>query len=83
MRATTSSSRSGKPFRLPPLGLLLLLLPAAILSGGERRFGGPPTDAPFGPARALTSDRGMVVSAASEASRAGAEILAAGGNAMD
>ena len=43
----------------------------------------PDGTAPFGPARILSSTRGMVVSAAPEASSAGAEILAVGGNAMD
>ncbi|MHB8796829.1 MAG: gamma-glutamyltransferase [Thermoanaerobaculia bacterium] len=38
---------------------------------------------PRGTAPVLTSDRGVVASAAPEASQAGAEMLAAGGNAMD
>lgn len=79
MRARTSSSRSAR------LGLLLslLLLPAAASRGGEGSAARPLPAEPFGSSRVLSSDRGIVVSAAPEASRAGAEILAAGGNAMD
>ncbi len=77
MRARTSSSRSAS------LLLVLTALLAADVRGGEARPAGPDAAAPFGPARALSSERGMVVSAAPEASQAGAEVLADGGNAMD
>ena len=76
MGPTNSSSRSASA-----LFVLLALLAAA--RGGEGVAAAPDVAAPFGAAPVLTSGRGMVVSAAPEASRAGAEILAAGGNAMD
>src|SRR5512140_2067129 len=43
----------------------------------------PRASAPFGPAPVAVSRRGAVASATAEASDAGAEILAAGGNAVD
>jgi gamma-glutamyltranspeptidase/glutathione hydrolase len=43
----------------------------------------PPASAPFGPAPVAHSRRGAVASATAEASDAGAEILASGGNAVD
>lgn len=76
MRPTNSSSLS-----VSSLFVLLALLAAPC--GGEGLAGPPGAAAPFGAAPVLTSNRGMVVSAAPEASRAGAEVLAAGGNAMD
>ncbi|KAA0252262.1 MAG: gamma-glutamyltransferase [Acidobacteria bacterium] len=39
--------------------------------------------APHGPARVRSSSRGVVVAGSEEAARAGAEVLAAGGNAVD
>ncbi len=76
MRPRNSSSRFAS--------FLVTLAPilAAVLCG-EDGLAAPDGTAPFGPARVLSSTRGMVVSAAPEASSAGAEILAAGGNAMD
>lgn len=76
MQPISSSSRFA---RFTP-GLVLIL--AALLGGGDG-IAAPDANAPFGPARVLSSNRGMVVSAAPEASLAGAEVLAAGGNAMD
>ncbi|HYN40358.1 MAG TPA: gamma-glutamyltransferase [Thermoanaerobaculia bacterium] len=63
---------------------MLILAPVlvAVFRGGDG-LAAQGDAAPFGPARVLTSTRGMVVSAAPEASMAGAEVLAAGGNAMD
>ncbi len=76
MQPISSSSRFA---RFTP-GLVLILV--ALLGGGDG-IAAPDANVPFGPARVLSSNRGMVVSAAPEASMAGAEILAAGGNAMD
>ncbi len=58
----------------------LPLLAAAARGGGG---GGAGSVEARPTAQVLTSNRGMVVAAAPEASRAGAEVLAAGGNAMD
>lgn len=76
MRTRNSSSRFAS--------FLVILSPilVAVLRGGDG-YAAPGDNAPFGPARILSSTRGMVVSAAPEASSAGAEVLAAGGNAMD
>ena len=76
MQPASSSSRSA---RFHP-GLAAALVALLSDGGGLAAAEG---DAPFGAARVLTSRRGMVVSAAPEASKAGAEILAAGGNAID
>lgn len=76
MRPASSSSRSAR------LALATALLLAAAARGGEG-VAADPARAPFGEARTLSSRSGVVVSAAPEASRAGAELLAAGGNAMD
>ena len=73
MRARTWSSLSASVLAIV---LPLLAAPARGEEGGR----GP---VPFGAAPVLSSPRGMVVSAAPEASRVGAELLAAGGNAMD
>ena len=73
MRARTWSSRSASV-----LAIIVALL-AAPSRGEERAF----ADGPSGPAKILSSASGVVVSAAPEASRAGADVLAAGGNAMD
>ena len=67
-----SSSRSARAVLVP------LVLLAALARGGEAFAA-----APYGEASVLSSDRGVVVSTVPEASRAGAELLAAGGNAMD
>ena len=75
MRRRSSSSRSGSRN-------VAVLLAVAALAGGDRASAGPAADRPAA-ARVLSSDRGVVVSAAPEASRAGAEVLASGGNAMD
>jgi len=76
MQPTSSSSRSGRS----RLGLVPVLVALLGDGGGLAAAGG---DAPYGDSRVLSSRRGMVVSAAPEASKAGAEILAAGGNAID
>ena len=76
MRTRNSSSRFASSV------LLLVPVLVAVLCGGDG-LSVPGDSAPFGPARVLSSTLGMVVSAAPEASRAGAELLAAGGNAMD
>lgn len=63
------------------LALVSLPLLVAVARGEERFLSGGGD--PGGATPVLTSSRGVVVSAAPEASRAGAEVLAAGGNAMD
>lgn len=65
------------------MALAPVVLLAALAGGGKDAVAAAPGLAPHGPARVLASARGMVVSAAPEASAAGAEVLAAGGNAMD
>lgn len=78
MRTRSSSSGSARPLLLALATLPLL----AAVARGEERIPSGAAD-PRGAAPVLTSSRGVVVSAAPEASRAGAEVLAAGGNAMD
>ncbi|MEO8054396.1 MAG: gamma-glutamyltransferase [Acidobacteriota bacterium] len=58
------------------------LLPSPRLSRAEDGAV-PPATAPFGLAPVAHSRRGVVASATAEASNAGAEILATGGNAVD
>ncbi|HRY45811.1 MAG TPA: gamma-glutamyltransferase, partial [Thermoanaerobaculia bacterium] len=78
MRKKSSSSGSVRPLLLALASFPLFV---AVARGDERAsFGGAGHQAP---APVLTSSRGVVVSAAPEASQAGAEVLAAGGNAMD
>ena len=69
---------------------LACVLVAVLVSGlvplpraGAAEHAAPPASAPFGPAPVAVSRRGAVASATAEASDAGAEILAAGGNAVD
>ncbi len=62
--------------------LAVTLLPPPRLSRAADGAA-PAASAPFGPAPVARSRRGAVSSATAEASDAGAEILAAGGNAVD
>lgn len=78
MRTRSSSSVSARPLLL---ALATLPLLAAVARGEERAPAGG--GAPRETAPVLSTSHGVVVSAAPEASRAGAEVLAAGGNAMD
>ena len=78
MRKKSSSSGSVRPLLL---ALASFPLVVAVARGDERVSSGGAGHQ--GPAPVLTSSRGVVVSAAPEASQAGAEVLAAGGNAMD
>ena len=78
MRTRSSSFGSASSLLLTLASLPLL----AAVARGEGRIPSGAVD-PRGASPVLTSSRGVVVSAAPEASRAGAEVLAAGGNAMD
>ncbi len=78
MRTRSSSSGSVRALLLTLASLPLF---AAVARGEERASAGH--RGPRDPAPVLSSSRGVVVSAAPEASQAGAEVLAAGGNAMD
>ena len=67
-------------------GSLLAILASvvALLPRGDAADGAvPPASAPFGAAPVAVSRRGAVASATAEASEAGAEIVASGGNAVD
>ncbi len=59
----------------------LAYAPLAILLAGSGPL--PGDEAPFGPAATVVSRRGVVSSAEVDASRAGAAVLASGGNAVD
>lgn len=61
----------------------LILCAGALAFSGAATGPGSSLDAPFGQTPALRSRAGVAVSATPESSQAGAEILAAGGNAVD
>jgi len=82
VRALETPRRAGTRWIVPAgLGLAALLLFGAdrVLPGDA----GSPGPRPFGPSRTVTSRRGVVSSAEIGASRAGAAVLADGGNAVD
>jgi gamma-glutamyltranspeptidase/glutathione hydrolase len=78
-----SAPRGGRRWSAAGLSAIVALLVAGPAKGRGAGDVRPDGAEPFGPAQAVSSRAGVVSSAEASASRAGAAVLACGGNAVD